>query len=968
MLLSLATQSAAGAFERQLHCAFCEYADACLQFVVDENWTTDHTAPSEKDDAGNVNNVLLPHNITKSASMSATGTTGGPTSDLPGSFPETPAVTSENQAFGVMPIPATAGIGNPVSLKAGEKVPDSSTLTKNTIASTATTSKEDYEKSATGAPLLPNPVTPQAEKGAGLFGLPAQTKNMIPESSLPIGTGAATEAEKDPGVMINSGGGAASTAALAGAVPKEPRREAETVTGGASSLATTSTGGGATTAALAGQVPVEPRGIASNVNSSAFGLGGLGSTSPTGFGPGVYRGDQKAASTVPEVVQESQAKAGSAPEASANPEAVLEKSAVEQELSKTVSTEPATSGETSVSGHVAAIAGGVAAGATAAVAAAAAYAYKAKDSVQSGEAQEAAKNTAAQAQSGAIAAKDGAAGYAAQAQETAAPYAAKAQETAAPYLASAKDTVGGAATTAGAAATSAAASAKSALPESVQKSLPNIGGAGVAGTGDAPAAPQVPTTVKDSLTAAHEPAEAAVNPTAVSNKAAMEKELHETVLPDQGIDEPAGSGVPPMVGSSIAAAHTSPEATTSGSAVADKAATEKELLSSVKPAESSGAPAPTVAAATSATAPDAMAVGKSTETPLTASGTTVGKSTETPLAASGTTVGKSTETPVADASATGSKTASGGLSGISSAGLAAAGLGSAGVAAAGAGIYAAGSHAKKGAASGVDTLGSSAGNIPGTAGLSSVGTSAKDSATTGINTIGSSAKTTTDAGLKSLNDSTSKIPGGASLGSYGTSAQQTATTGITNLGTSAKTTTDAGIKSLGSSTSKIPGGAGLGAGLGAFGSKTGGSGLNAPASSAATTSAANAKSDIDRDVSPMTRTEDQTTPMTTTGVATGPSAKTSGPGLAAGVGSVPAGVTGASATKTAGVSNPALAAAQQASAHPTQVAPGSPASIGTADSAASKSSKRRSFFGRIKDKVTHKRSESKLEEGSSSKQ
>ena len=207
-------------------------------------------------------------------------------SEVPGTFPETPYhdasefvgkddpslaknAKDSQQTFGVAPIPATSGIGNPVSLQPGEKVPAPSTFTKNTINSTVTTDKESYENSK-GAPQLPNVVTPDKDREAngGMFNLPGITKNMIPESSLPMG-GAATS-EPDPGFTIQSAG------------PNS------------------------TTAALAGQVPLEPRGV-------------------------------------PEVVTESQHKAGFGPEASGNPEAVQEKSAVEHELENKVPEEPATS-------------------------------------------------------------------------------------------------------------------------------------------------------------------------------------------------------------------------------------------------------------------------------------------------------------------------------------------------------------------------------------------------------------------------------------------------------------------------------------------------------------------------------------------------------------------------------------------------------------------------------------------------
>lgn len=171
--------------------------------------------------------------------------------------------------FGVAPLPASAGIGNPIHLQPGEKVPDPSTFTSNTIESTARTDPESYEKGQ-GVPQLPNVVTAPGWQGFGgsMFALPPISKNMIPESSLPMGGN--TSLEKDPGSMIQSAGA------------------------------------GSTTAALAANVPLEPRGV-------------------------------------PEVVKESQQEAGMGPEASANREAVREKSEVEKELESKVPEQPPSS-------------------------------------------------------------------------------------------------------------------------------------------------------------------------------------------------------------------------------------------------------------------------------------------------------------------------------------------------------------------------------------------------------------------------------------------------------------------------------------------------------------------------------------------------------------------------------------------------------------------------------------------------
>ncbi len=322
-----------------------------------------------------MNNVLTPERIIKhtpaTAAILSSAAPGSTTADLaskvpkettgsvdlPGAFPETPATepaafsvnpipetagpgnpvklapgepvpdpstltsntvtsTAHNDAslekaseptFGVAPIPATAGAGNPVALAPGEKVPDPSTLTGNTVNSTVRTDKESYENSGAfgNAPVLPPVVTPQNErdqKGTGVLDMPPITKNMIPESSLPMGG-------VDP--TISSVGPQSTTAALAAAVPLEAKKESQ----------------------------------------------------------------------VPEVVKESQEAAGIPAEASAVPEEVKEKSEVESELLKQVPEAPVTSDgvkseKTITAGETAAA---VAGAATALGGAAVAYAATAKD-------------------------------------------------------------------------------------------------------------------------------------------------------------------------------------------------------------------------------------------------------------------------------------------------------------------------------------------------------------------------------------------------------------------------------------------------------------------------------------------------------------------------------------------------------------------------------------------------------------
>ena len=222
------------------------------------------------------------------------------------------SAADSEQTFGVAPLPATTGIGNPVSLQPGEKVPHPSEFTQNTITSHVTTDKESYDN-AGGAPQLPNFATSDDEHNAlgGMFKVPEIGGTMIPESSLPMGEGATAEVDKGP--MIQSAGAQS------------------------------------TTAALAGNVPLEPRGV-------------------------------------PEIVQESQQEAGFGPEASDNTEAVKEKSAMEKELETKVPEEPATSETTGVAASegtsgtgngvgkdAAMAAGGVAAGGAVAAAATASH-------------------------------------------------------------------------------------------------------------------------------------------------------------------------------------------------------------------------------------------------------------------------------------------------------------------------------------------------------------------------------------------------------------------------------------------------------------------------------------------------------------------------------------------------------------------------------------------------------------------
>ncbi|KAM7221349.1 putative carbohydrate-binding module family 48 protein, partial [Rhypophila decipiens] len=193
-------------------------------FVVDGNWTTDHTAPQEKDHEGNENNVLLPENITKMADANPAAATAaintvGPESTTaqlagekpaesdamspPGGYPETPATELDKQVK-IDPIPATDFTAPPIKLAPGEKIPEG--VVAGSINDHVTLDKESYEKSD----RLPGLETSDAP----LFQLPPITNDMIPESSLPIVSGG--------DAAISSVAPDATTAKLAGEVPLEP--------------------------------------------------------------------------------------------------------------------------------------------------------------------------------------------------------------------------------------------------------------------------------------------------------------------------------------------------------------------------------------------------------------------------------------------------------------------------------------------------------------------------------------------------------------------------------------------------------------------------------------------------------------------------------------------------------------------------------------------------------------------------
>ncbi|OAG11685.1 uncharacterized protein CC84DRAFT_1107380 [Paraphaeosphaeria sporulosa] len=545
------------------------------KFVVDGNWVTNESAPKEADASGIFNNVLTPDDIkeepvstlSSAAPESSTAALAGAVplqnkhlqtpanEDLPGAFPLTPPAEtpsqepkafsinpipaseglgnpvtlapgekvpepstltsntidstvkhdrepeSEDATVSVAPIPATAGAGNPIHLAPGEKVPDASTLTGNTVSSTVTTDAASYEKSDALPPQLAAPVfTPEAEREAqgGMFSLPPLAGSVVPESSLPMGV--AAKVEQDTGIHIQSAAPTSTTAALAAQVPKEPR--------------------------------------------------------------------------VPETVSESQKAAGFEPEASANAEAVEEKQELEQELKDKVPEAPATSTNEKTATQ------------------------------QATEAASAGADTAKHVGEVAAAGAVGAAGAFA-----AATYAAKDKAAEAVGL-------NGQATTAASTVPDVVAESQkeahvspeaAANPEAVAEKkqveselLSEVGNQSKTAT----AADAVPAVVAESQKEAHVSPEAAANPAAVAEKKQVESQLlSDALYADQTPSEQPARDVPAVVAESLKEAHASPEAAANAEAVHEKKDVESELLKEVKKATESGEPAPTITAATSATAP-----------------------------------------------------------------------------------------------------------------------------------------------------------------------------------------------------------------------------------------------------------------------------------------------------------------------------------------------------------------------------
>jgi len=484
-----------------------------------------------------------------------------------------PEPEQEASTFGVAPIPATAGAGNPIHLAPGEKVPDPSTFTSNTVDSTVNTDVSSYEKSDALPPLA---FTPQAERDAkgGMFGIPPVMGTMIPESSLPMGVDA--KVEQDTGVTIQSSAPESTTAQLAAQVPLEPHAVPETVTESQQEAHVDPEASANVDAVqdkkeveqeLKETVPEAP--VTSQDATITDHAGAAAATAATAatagagaFAAAIYAAKDKAAEAtgmngaangpststadeVPSVVAESLNVGHAEPEAAASPEVVAEKSTMEQELLSEVP-------KTNETGSPAP-----------------AIAVPAVVSDSQNEAHvspEAASNPEAVAEKKAVESE----------LLSEIPKSNEAGEPAPVVTAATTETAPGA------------------VSESV--------------------APEVPEVVAESQHEAHASPEAAANSEAVTEKAAVESELLEKLPKSEEAGEPApvitaattetapgtaadtvATDVPEVVAESQKEAHVSPEAAANAEAVEEKRAMETELLNEVKSVEATGEPAPSAA-------------------------------------------------------------------------------------------------------------------------------------------------------------------------------------------------------------------------------------------------------------------------------------------------------------------------------------------------------------------------------------
>ncbi|EWY91159.1 hypothetical protein FOYG_08376 [Fusarium oxysporum NRRL 32931] len=471
------------------------------KFIVDGNWIINQSAPNEPDLEGNVNNFITPDQLNTETPGAAILNTVTPSSTTAAMAAEQPI---ENK---------------PTEEKTlGDKVTSDNAATDGNILTSEKPTQDEK------LPLE----TPSDIPG----GFPATPANELDTTiginPLPASEGAGNPIKLEPGEKIPESITAQSTDkyvkldkesyeksdALPGIETELPPVSSNTIPEsslpiiGAQDVVINSAAPTATTAGLAAEVPLESNG--------AF---------------------------VPEVVRESQEKAGAVTEASTDPTEVKEKTMVEEELKGTVPEAPATSVGTA------------------------------------GVGTEKSENTP-DTSLAALAATAGGAVIAAglAAKETV-------EEKASPALNSAADAI--------------TDTANKNLPDSVKEQLPVAAQETLAAKNEEQirqeVSPEVPAEVKESLVEAGKSPEAAANTAAVEDKKEVENELLKEVKPVTGIydsvveqpkEEPkqVSPEVPVEVKDSIAEAGKSPEAAANTEAVEEKKLVEAELLKEVKPA------------------------------------------------------------------------------------------------------------------------------------------------------------------------------------------------------------------------------------------------------------------------------------------------------------------------------------------------------------------------------------------------
>lgn len=315
---------------------------------------TDPPKQSNQKDSGHLGEkvVGIGAGITGAAAAAGTGAVTG--AKKAGEVTGIKSLNEGEQKFSVNPLPATSGIGNPIHVAPGEKLPPSQEYTSNTVTSNVKLDKESYEK----PDAYPHSQNTNVDTTAGAFGVPPVTSTTIPESSLPMGKDAVSSGPADVAAIRSAAGSHTTTGQLAGQVSLEPRGVPEVVRDSqqeaqtspeASANPTATAEKSATEKELKSKVPEEPAtsedstpkgagagilaggaAIASGAAAAAAGVPSAISNAVSGLTGG--SSDAQPSSEVPDTVKDSENAARASPEAAANPEAVREKRDVEKEL------------------------------------------------------------------------------------------------------------------------------------------------------------------------------------------------------------------------------------------------------------------------------------------------------------------------------------------------------------------------------------------------------------------------------------------------------------------------------------------------------------------------------------------------------------------------------------------------------------------------------------------------------------